>query len=651
MGLADLLDPEESVGWLWHRWVGHLGSYPEHPEAAVELGELRTALGVVYRALGGAGGREIAAGTPAAIGHRLSWRARITQGEERIDRAVRSDARLLLPPRLSVFPERALNRRLYYWLVAWFAALPEDRRPAPADPLQADLRTLCRARATEARIAELAPGLAADHAALAEAAAAGRPARRLPRAEAAVEAVVQALLTGRPPENADAGPLYAAILRGDHATLDGLRAPRGYRPFLPVPLWGELQAPEPAAAEALRDDDAEPGAEQTPEDEQDDRRRRARREDNDQVHRNDPFALFVKPDFFLAWAEMLNLNRKIEDSDAEQARQVADDLDHLSLTPLDRKPASKLKLGLDLAPPEGDDGQLVAATAYPEWNWTRQAYDRAHAAVTEHVAPQEGERWQPDAEGRRHIRKVKRQFEALTGRREVLRGQLDGPEIDTDAVVRRRCDLAARGAADDRIYAKVQDHRRDLAVAILVDASMSTDGWVRNRRVMDVEKEALSALALGIDACGDRAAIYAFASKKRRDVRVDRLKAFDERVGPAALGRIAALRPGQYTRMGAALRHMTAQLAARPERHRLTLLITDSKPNDLDHYEGRHGIEDTRMAVREARSAGQRVFAVTVDRRAEDYVPYLFGRGGYTVINHIERLAPALPAIYRQLVS
>jgi nitric oxide reductase NorD protein len=32
------------------------------------------------------------------------------------------------------------------------------------------------------------------------------------------------------------------------------------------------------------------------------------------------------------------------------------------------------------------------------------------------------------------------------------------------------------------------------------------------------------------------------------------------------------------------------------------LIITDGKLNDLDHCEGRHGIEDLAMAVREAQA-------------------------------------------------
>jgi hypothetical protein len=67
--------------------------------------------------------------------------------------------------------------------------------------------------------------------------------------------------------------------------------------------------------------------------------------------------------------------------------------------------------------------------------------------------------------------------------------------------------------------------------------------------------------------------------------------------------------------------------------------------------EGRYGIEDTRMAIREARKQGIRVFGVTVDEEARDYFPYIFGRGAYAIVPNIERLPSALPAIYRQLAG
>ena len=59
----------------------------------------------------------------------------------------------------------------------------------------------------------------------------------------------------------------------------------------------------------------------------------------------------------------------------------------------------------------------------------------------------------------------------------------------------------------------------------------------------------------------------------------------------------------------------------------------------------------TRMAVREARRAGQSVFGVTIDKSAKSWFPRLFGQGGFAVIPHPDRLTQALPQIYRQIVG
>ena len=115
--------------------------------------------------------------------------------------------------------------------------------------------------------------------------------------------------------------------------------------------------------------------------------------------------------------------------------------------------------------------------------------------------------------------------------------------------------------------------------------------------------------------------------------------------------RIGALKPGFYTRLGAAIRHSTAELSRQARRRRLLLIITDGKPNDLDHYEGRHGIEDSRMAVQEARRAGHAVFGITVDRNGKAWFPRIFGRGGFALVPDPDKLVEALPKIYSEIVG
>ena len=99
---------------------------------------------------------------------------------------------------------------------------------------------------------------------------------------------------------------------------------------------------------------------------------------------------------------------------------------------------------------------------------------------------------------------------------------------------------------------------------------------------------------------GDLYAVLTFSGKGRSNVRMRTIKAFDETNGAVVRRRIAALEPEGYTRAGAAIRHAAALLERQPAAHRLLLIISDGKPNDVDGYEGLNGVEDTRQAINES---------------------------------------------------
>jgi nitric oxide reductase NorD protein len=193
---------------------------------------------------------------------------------------------------------------------------------------------------------------------------------------------------------------------------------------------------------------------------------------------------------------------------------------------------------------------------------------------------------------------------------------------------------------------------RDLACLLMADLSLSTDTWVNDHhRVIDVIRDSLFLFGEALDATGDRCGIYGFSSRKRDPVRVHTLKHFDEGYGKVIRGRIAAIKPGYYTRMGAALRYGAQLLGRQPGGRRLLLLLTDGKPNDLDQYEGRYGIEDSRQAVLEARRLGLEPFCVTIDQQGNDYLPHLFGSDGYVVIRDPAELPRRLPLLYARLTA
>jgi nitric oxide reductase NorD protein len=250
------------------------------------------------------------------------------------------------------------------------------------------------------------------------------------------------------------------------------------------------------------------------------------------------------------------------------------------------------------------------------------------------------------------VRRVRRRFDGLRPRRVQLGRQPDGAEIDLSAYVTAMADWRAGAAAADGLYRAARPARRDLAIALLIDVSASTDSWVGGtQRIIDVEKESLIVLLEALDALGDRHAAFAFSGEGPGGVRVTTIKDFDQRAGIDTRRRVASLEPDSYTRAGAAIRHTSALLARQAARHRLLLLLSDGKPNDVDAYGGRYGVEDVRQAVAEARLQGLVPFCLTVDHEAPRYMPSIFGRRGFAVLRRQDLLPAVLVEVVRRLLA
>ncbi len=641
MSLLHLLEPEETIGNLWHNIVGNRSDVARFPQAAVSFEEIESALRIYFHALGGEAGVEIVPAIDRVSNHRLTFRQRLGRRSERIPVAAYDGIRLQLPASFDLLPERALNRQLYFWTAAWIAVASEVDVAAlhSGNALYSDLQRIDIALAISNAVREQFPGLASAHDALSAACLAQRPQRPLPPAEEAIEALVRQCL---------AAPHNASISEAIVATILSLPT-KGYRPFLPVPLWPDYALA--AAAEGIERNDGDSDGTRRHAG-GDGRMRKAKRHKNDQIKRKDPMIVhrFEK---ILTWTEFMNLHRDVEDDEEDNARKAADDHDEIGVTQHEKRAATLLKIDLDLAPSDVDAERVSGEHVYPEWDFRRGRLQPDHVRVLERVAEESapGTNWRPGPKTAQRIRTVRRQFEALRPRREVIARQLDGHELDMDALIRSRVDMRACGEGSDRVYRQTRPISRDLSVAVLIDTSRSTEGYVQNRPIIDIEKEALTALAEGISACGDEAAIYAFSSLRRDRVFVSRVKDFSEPVSDAVRNRIGALRPGFYTRLGAAIRHVSTQLAERPMRRRLLLVLTDGKPNDLDHYDGRYGIEDSRCAITEARRAGNAVFGITIDQKAQSYFPRIFGASAFSIVSHPARLTAALPVLYRHLIG
>ncbi|GBG13066.1 nitric oxide reductase NorD protein [Novimethylophilus kurashikiensis] len=608
---------EEHVGKLWHKLVTRAANR-RHAEAVVSLDEIGKTAGVFFRALGGDGGLNLSAAPSTRHGARRRWLERLAASGEKVELCWRDGETLRLPERIDLFAERSLNRDLYLWLVALSAAEIDESQPWIVRNQQATQQTLQRF-----------PGLKTRYQRLVEAfLKLRRLPTILPEDEAAQEHAIR-----------------AALLKP--GSVDDL--PSARRPFQPVPLWLHPNPPLAKTGKTAAGEGAPERESASKETAQSRRKLVAEREE--MPDGKDGFLMLFRAESLFSWTEYIKVNRpQDEEEHADNAARAAEDMDSLTVARDAQTSAARLRFDLDLPAAAEDDAVLGEGISLPEWDWKKRVLQPDYCRLQEMVARQAAPCELPQPL-RRTARRLRSQFQALAPTKQWLRMQPEGEEIDLDAWLLHETDrLAGLGGGERGLYRAHIDRQRDLACLLLADLSLSTDAYASNdARVIDVIRDSLFLFSEALSATGDRFALYGFSSLKRSHVRFHRLKSFDERYDGQTRGRITAIKPGYYTRMGAAIRQGSKLLAEQPNSQRLLLLLTDGKPNDLDRYEGRYGIEDTREAIREARALGLRPFCVTIDREANDYLPHLFGPSGYALIRKPEDLPKELPLLYAQM--
>ncbi len=638
---------EEYIGGIWHRFITRAADR-RFPEAAVQLADMEKTAGILFRAFGGDAGLKVTHAADTAHGSRRSLLQRIAGSGEKTAHAAVDGETLRLPPEIALFPEQKHNRDLYLWLIALaaHAATPDVGRdlsrqfdeivglkpnlqPAPQETLWLQTN-----QQSTLAVLERFPGLASRYARLVQAIIA----QRVP------------LTKMRPEEAARESALRQALLEPGSVSSLPPALPKT-RPLQPVPLWLYPSPADAAKAATAANKDAEDNPEGGGKEEVGTKKRYAA-ERADTPESKSGMLLAFRAESLLSWGEYIKVDRHTDEDENPDAAEAAEDMEFLSVARDGKTVASKVRFDLDLPSDAEDDTPLGDGISLPEWDWKKRQlkpdYCRLQIMGARNAVP-------VDVPERlsRSVKRLRSQFAALQPTRRWLKGQADGAELDVDACVRLAADRAAgvHGVSMGAYQAQVRQER-DMACLVLADLSLSTDAHANDhQKVIDVIRDSLMLFAEALAATGDRFGLYGFSSLRRGNVRFHEIKTFDGRFDAEARGRIAALKPGYYTRMGAAIRHATSLLQKQPSALRVLLILSDGKPNDLDQYEGRYGIEDTRMAVLEAHKAGLKPFCVTIDREGAAYLPHLFGPAGYTIIRKPEELPARLPLLYAQLTG
>jgi nitric oxide reductase NorD protein len=292
---------------------------------------------------------------------------------------------------------------------------------------------------------------------------------------------------------------------------------------------------------------------------------------------------------------------------------------------------------------------------YPEWDYRESRYKRNWSWVQEKKLA-ESNITETNRLMNQYGAALKRLKKAIQAQKPTrlapqLR-QLDGDDMDLNAVVSYVVERRAGRSPKPAIYRRREMRQREIAVTLLADMSTSIMQHLPEGggRLVDRVRAGVLLFAESMEEVGDPYSIAGFCSKYRDNVSYYAIKGFDEPLSQDIRSQIGGMSGRLATRMGAAIRHATASFQRIESRRRLLLILSDGRPEDYDDGGDRRYLhEDTRMAVKEAVARGVHPFCITVDTMANQYLPQIFGRGHYLVLDHINSLPNKLPEIYFRL--
>src|SRR5690554_6253319 len=545
-----------------------------------------------------------------------------------------------------------------------------------SDPLLTDIYLLLEAYAADNALVDLLPGMAGAINRLRQHALSKRPPLdRFAKSRQPLEIFLRRLLQSDcrqqvanvPVSESPAQSLiHAQTIAANLLTASGasVKNPLGIQPLLKDWWTGELRVPSgessteaTASSTENHDDDDQTSTRSSRLERRPEVREALEDEDEDQ----EPGVWMVQVEDSHPNAEdPLGLQRPTDRDEDTKAEEYADLVSELAEARLVSTPGRPKEVLLSDDPPDArSQRELKAAIQegrgfnYPEWDYRARVYHNPGATVRL-LTPHKGSQQWVDKTLQTHkslLDVIRRRFEMLRARRVLLRKQIDGDEIDLEAYTDSYADFRAGNPMADALYQTRRVKDRNIAITLLIDISGSTDSWIsNNRRIIDVEREALLLVCIALESMGEAYSVQAFSGEGRHAVTLRQIKDFDENYSNDVALRIAALEPERYTRASAALRHASTQLMRMPAAHRLLLLLSDGKPNDNDGYEGRYGVEDMCKAVTEAKAQGVFPFCLTIDRQAANYLPGIFGHNQYALLPKPEQLPRVLLEWIKRLI-
>jgi nitric oxide reductase activation protein len=330
---------------------------------------------------------------------------------------------------------------------------------------------------------------------------------------------------------------------------------------------------------------------------------------------------------------------------------------------------------------------------YPEWDFRAGGFKERWCRVRERVMKEGTSDFYTEtlSEYRLLVNQVRARFEHFLPElfRKVTR-RYDGEDLDLDQLVDLVVDRRAGTTPSEKIYWRRERTQRDVAVALLLDMSATTNEYVQleaaravrpaaataqsysqylrqiasgvdergkplRKRTIDIEKQAAIVLIQALESIGDSYAVYAFSGSGRGSVEFHVVKDFAESLSQRIARRVAGIAPAHATRMGAAIRHAVRKLEKVEAQTRLLFLVSDGRPYDRDYgrdaNDQAYAVNDTRQALREAARRKIRPFCLTIDKEGADYMRAMCEDLPYEVVDCVEDLPLSLITAYPKITA
>ena len=288
--------------------------------------------------------------------------------------------------------------------------------------------------------------------------------------------------------------------------------------------------------------------------------------------------------------------------------------------------------------------------SYDEWDYTKRTYKEQFCKVYPKTILKTDVDYYKKALSENHstLLGLRKMLSTVDNKYQQQRRQTQGDEFDLDAITDLFVDVKSGFTPSEKIYLSKRKKEKDLSILLLLDSSLSSDGYAAGNRVIDIEKQVAILFGEILDEFNIDFSINSFYSKTRNHSSYITMKGFDDNWNKAKF-KIGAIEPSGYTRVGPALRHSGALLEKRNTKNKWVILISDGKPNDYDKYEGKYGINDIKQALRELNEKNINSYALAIEAQAKYYLPQMFGQNHYQILTTPVELLQSLVKLYEKI--